>query len=118
MNRIWRCAMTVLVSGGLGLAGLGLGAGIGHADGARQWCPGDDLRRMLHLRRRCAGPCLSRGRARSIRRPARSLDRVRTRRCMVQRFDNFLRAMTVKANRVTSLCATPFSPGKRWRAYI
>ena len=40
-------ATAVLVSGGLGLATLELGAGIAHADGAyqpRQWCPGDDPR--------------------------------------------------------------------------
>jgi hypothetical protein len=43
MNRISRFATTVLVSGGLGLAGLGLGAGIANAGGAYQWCPGDDM---------------------------------------------------------------------------
>ena len=42
MNRISRFATTVLVSGGLGLAGLGLGAGVAHATGPYQWCPGDD----------------------------------------------------------------------------
>jgi hypothetical protein len=43
MNRISRLAMTVLVSGGLGLAGLGLAAGTAQADTGvpHQWCPGD-----------------------------------------------------------------------------
>jgi hypothetical protein len=38
-------ATTLLVSGGLGLAALGLGAGIAHAYtyGPFQWCPGQDL---------------------------------------------------------------------------
>lgn len=44
MNRILWLATTVLVSGGLSLAGLGLGAGIAQAGGARNWCPGDDPR--------------------------------------------------------------------------
>jgi hypothetical protein len=41
-RRIVRLATTVLVSGGLGLAGLGLGAGTAHAFtfGPFQWCPG------------------------------------------------------------------------------
>ena len=30
-----------LLSGGLGLAALGLGAGTAHADGPHHWCPGD-----------------------------------------------------------------------------
>jgi hypothetical protein len=30
-----------LLSGGLGLAVLGLGAGTAHADGPHHWCPGD-----------------------------------------------------------------------------
>jgi hypothetical protein len=37
---IARLATTVLVSGGLGLAGLSLGAGTAQADGPFQWCPG------------------------------------------------------------------------------
>src|ERR1700756_1740697 len=38
-------ATTVLVSGGLGLAGLGLGAGTAKAYtyGPFQWCPGQDM---------------------------------------------------------------------------
>ena len=44
MNRFARFATTVVVSGGLGLAGLGLGAGIASAGGERHWCPGDDPR--------------------------------------------------------------------------
>jgi hypothetical protein len=43
MNRISRLATTVVLSGGLGLAGLGLGAGIANAGGAYQWCPGDEV---------------------------------------------------------------------------
>jgi hypothetical protein len=35
-------ATTVLVSGGLGLAGLGLVAGTAHAANGR-WCPGQDM---------------------------------------------------------------------------
>ena len=45
MNRVPRFAMTALVSGALGLAGLGLGAGIAAAappSGPYTWCPGDD----------------------------------------------------------------------------
>ncbi|MET0451471.1 MAG: hypothetical protein ABW137_06510 [Mycobacterium sp.] len=42
MNRLSRLTMTALVSGALGLAGLGLGAGIAQAGGPYQWCPGDD----------------------------------------------------------------------------
>jgi hypothetical protein len=43
MNQVSRLATTVLVSGGLGLAGVGLGAGIAHAnEGPYQWCPGHD----------------------------------------------------------------------------
>jgi hypothetical protein len=40
---IVRLATAVLVSGGLGLAGLGLGAGTAQADTGvpHQWCPGD-----------------------------------------------------------------------------
>jgi hypothetical protein len=41
MNRVSRIATTMLVAGGLGLAGLA-GAGIAHAGGPYQWCPGDD----------------------------------------------------------------------------
>jgi hypothetical protein len=41
MNRVSRLATTMLVAGGLGLAGLA-GAGIAHAGGPYQWCPGDD----------------------------------------------------------------------------
>ena len=44
MSRVSRLATTVLLSGGLCLAGLGLGAGIAHAEGPYQWCPGDDPR--------------------------------------------------------------------------
>jgi hypothetical protein len=43
---IARFASTVLVSGGLGLAGLGLAAGTAHADGPygpKTWCPGQSL---------------------------------------------------------------------------
>jgi hypothetical protein len=38
-------ATTLLVSGGLGLAALGLGAGTAQADppGPYQWCPGDSM---------------------------------------------------------------------------
>jgi hypothetical protein len=43
MNRIAKSATTVVLSGGLGLAVLGLAAGTAHADGPYQWCPGDDL---------------------------------------------------------------------------
>jgi hypothetical protein len=47
----------VLVSAGLGLTGLGLGAGIAHADGPYQWFPGMTLglwRRVQHPRGRTA----------------------------------------------------------------
>jgi hypothetical protein len=42
---IARIATTLLVSGGLGMAALGLGAGAAHAYnyGPFQWCPGQDL---------------------------------------------------------------------------
>ena len=40
MNRISRFATTVLVSGGLGLAGLGLGADIAHAGGPTRGAQG------------------------------------------------------------------------------
>ena len=40
MNRISRFATTVVMSGGLGLAGLALGAGPAQAD---TWCPGDHM---------------------------------------------------------------------------
>lgn len=46
MNGISRFATTLLVSGGLGLAGLGLGADIALADspaGGYTWCPGQTL---------------------------------------------------------------------------
>jgi len=44
MNRISRLATTVLVCGGLGLAGFGLAAGTAQADPvAHQWCPGQRL---------------------------------------------------------------------------
>jgi hypothetical protein len=45
MNRISRMAMTALVSGGLGVAALGLGSGTANAYtyGPFQWCPGQDL---------------------------------------------------------------------------
>jgi hypothetical protein len=36
-------ATAALVSGGLDLAGLGLGAGTAHADRSGRWCPGQDL---------------------------------------------------------------------------
>jgi len=45
MNRLSRFATTALVSGALGLAGLGLGAGVAQAappSGPYNWCPGDD----------------------------------------------------------------------------
>jgi hypothetical protein len=42
MNRLSRFATTVLVSGGLSLAGLGLGAGTANAGGPYQWRPGDE----------------------------------------------------------------------------
>ena len=42
MNRIARVVTTLVVTGGLGLAGLGLGAGVANAGGPYQWCPGDD----------------------------------------------------------------------------
>lgn len=44
-RRIVGLATLVLVSGGWGLAGLGLGAGTAHAYtyGPFQWCPGQDL---------------------------------------------------------------------------
>jgi hypothetical protein len=38
MNRISRFATTVVMSGGLGLAGLAVGTGTAAAD---TWCPGD-----------------------------------------------------------------------------
>jgi len=44
MNRILRVATTAVVSAGLSLAGLAVGAGVAHAGGPRQWCPGDDPR--------------------------------------------------------------------------
>ncbi|OSC36759.1 hypothetical protein [Mycobacterium decipiens] len=44
MNRVSRFATTVVASAGLGLAALGLGSGIAHADDPRHWCPGDDPR--------------------------------------------------------------------------
>jgi hypothetical protein len=37
-------ATTLLVSGGMGLAALGLGAGTANAGGPYQWCPGQDRR--------------------------------------------------------------------------
>jgi hypothetical protein len=45
MNRISRMAMTALVSGGLGVASLGLGSGTANAYtyGPFQWCPGPRL---------------------------------------------------------------------------
>jgi hypothetical protein len=45
MNRISRLATTVLVSGALGAAGLGLAAGTAHAFtfGPFQWCPGQPM---------------------------------------------------------------------------
>jgi hypothetical protein len=39
-RRTARLATTVLVAGSLGLAALGLGAGIANAGGPYQWCPG------------------------------------------------------------------------------
>jgi hypothetical protein len=41
MNRISRFAATVVVSGGLGLAGLGLGLGTAQAY-SFHWCPGEE----------------------------------------------------------------------------
>ena len=45
MNRISRLTTTLLMSGGLGLAGLGLAAGTAQADawGNHQWCSGQAL---------------------------------------------------------------------------
>jgi hypothetical protein len=43
MNGISRLATTVAVAGGLGLACLGLGAGVANAGGRYQWCPGDEM---------------------------------------------------------------------------
>ena len=45
MNRISQLATTVVVSGGLGLASLGLAAAVAHAYtyGPFQWCPGHAL---------------------------------------------------------------------------
>ena len=45
MYRASRLATSVLVSGGLALAGLGLGAGVAHAYtyGPFQWCPGQPM---------------------------------------------------------------------------
>jgi hypothetical protein len=52
MNRVSRLALTLLVSGGLSLAGFGFAAGIADADpwpgcetneGPCHWCPGDEL---------------------------------------------------------------------------
>jgi hypothetical protein len=44
MNRMSRLTTAVVVSGGLGLAGLGLGAGIAPAQPAGYtWCPGQPL---------------------------------------------------------------------------
>ena len=44
-QRVVRAAAVVLMSGGLGLAGSGLGTGIAHAYsyGPFQWCPGDAM---------------------------------------------------------------------------
>ncbi|WP_454788737.1 hypothetical protein [Mycolicibacterium lutetiense] len=42
MNRASRFATTLLVAGGLALAGLALGVGAAHAGGPYQWCPGDE----------------------------------------------------------------------------
>ncbi len=44
MNRISRFATAVVMSGGLGLAGLALGAGTAQAD---TWCPGDHYFALL-----------------------------------------------------------------------
>ena len=40
-RRIARAATTLFVAVGLVLAGLTLGAGVAHAGGPYQWCPGD-----------------------------------------------------------------------------
>ena len=54
MNRFTRFATTGLVSGGLCLAGLGLGAGTAQAQtppgGPYQWCPGQELPRTGNQR--------------------------------------------------------------------
>jgi hypothetical protein len=48
-------ATTALVSGGLGLAGLGLTAGTAHADAVYTWCPGmnafypQDMQKLAQL---------------------------------------------------------------------
>lgn len=46
MNRISRWTTVAVAAGGLGLAGVGFGAGIGQAAPyePRYWCPGDDPR--------------------------------------------------------------------------
>jgi len=43
MKQVKRLATTALVAGGLGLASMGLGAGIANAGGPYSWCPGDDM---------------------------------------------------------------------------
>lgn len=42
MKRIARLAAGLTVSGALGMAALGLGAGVASAGGPYQWCPGDE----------------------------------------------------------------------------
>lgn len=44
MIRLARFGTTALAAAGLGLAALGVGSGVAHADGERHWCPGDDPR--------------------------------------------------------------------------
>lgn len=40
-RNVKKAAAGALLSGCLGLATLGLGSGVAHADGPHRWCPGD-----------------------------------------------------------------------------